>query len=122
MTRPNSDSRQDSPTAERASAAFDSIAREMLDRDAITIGAGKRGFGSNALCVHGRIFAMVSGGGLVMKLPRDRVAALLASGEGTPFDAGKGRPMKEWVTLANRPAGQMLALAEEAAAFVGGRS
>ncbi len=121
MTRPNSDSRQDSPTAEGASAAFDSIAREMLDRDAITIGAGKRGFGSNALCVHGRIFAMVSGGGLVMKLPRDRVAALLASGEGTPFDAGKGRPMKEWVTLPDRPALQMLALAEEAAAFVGGR-
>ncbi len=104
------------------SAAFESIAREMLGRDGVTIGAGKRGFGSNALCIHGRIFAMVTEGRLVMKLPRDRVAALLASGDGTPFDAGKGRPMKEWVTLTDRPARQILALAEEAAAFGGSQS
>jgi hypothetical protein len=56
-------------------------------------------FGSSALKVDNRIFAMLSGGRLVVKLPRARVAALITAGDGAPFDAGKGRPMKEWVAL-----------------------
>jgi hypothetical protein len=61
--------------------------------------AGARRFGSDALKVDGRIFAMISDGGLVVKLPSTRVAELIASGEGAPFDAGKGRPMKEWLVV-----------------------
>ncbi|RAK61852.1 hypothetical protein DJ021_15805 [Phenylobacterium hankyongense] len=54
---------------------------------------------------------------LLLKLPAARVAELIAAGVGSPFDANKGRPMKEWVTV-GAEAG-WLALAREAAAFVG---
>ena len=53
-----------------------------------------------------------------MKLPAPRVAELIASGVGAPFDAGKGRPMKEWVALRSVPQEEQLALAAEALAFV----
>jgi hypothetical protein len=45
------------------------------------------------------------------------VAGLIASGEGGPFDANKGRPMKEWVLA--RMNADWDALAREAMAFVG---
>jgi TfoX/Sxy family transcriptional regulator of competence genes len=87
----------------------------------VTFGGGRRGFGAGTLQVNGRIFAMISGGRLVLKLPAERVAALLASGEGRPFDAGKGRAMREWVALDERPDEQWLTLAEQARDFVAGR-
>jgi hypothetical protein len=58
-----------------------------------------RAFGSQALKISGAIFAMISGGRIVVKLPARRVAELIESGSGQSFDAGKGRPMKEWVGL-----------------------
>ena len=45
-----------------------------------------KGFGSDALKVRGKIFAMLSQGRLVVKLPRQRVDALVASGDGERFD------------------------------------
>jgi hypothetical protein len=95
---------------------------EALDgEDGVTVGGGRRGFGSDALQVDGRIFAMVTGGRLVLKLPAPRVAALVAASDGLPFDAGKGRPMKEWVALADDEAVAWRELALEALAFVRGR-
>lgn len=61
--------------------------------------AGAKGFGSGALKVNGKIFAMSVDESLVLKLPRARVLALIESGAGTPFDPGHGRVMKEWVVL-----------------------
>jgi len=81
----------------------------------------RRGFGSEALTVHGSIFAMVRHGALVVKLPAARVSALIASGDGASFSAGRGRPMKEWVAVAAVDPAAWQALADEAREFVGAR-
>jgi hypothetical protein len=97
---------------------FERLAAGFADQDGVELGGG-RGFGSNALRVEGRIFAMPNEAGLALKLPADRVAALLTAGKGLPFDAGKGRPMREWVVIPEAFEDRWPALAEEALAFVG---
>ena len=79
---------------------------------------GGRGFASPALTVDGRIFAMVVGGAVVLKLPRHRVEGLVAARTGLPFAAANGTPMREWVALDHGTPESHLALAEEALAFV----
>jgi hypothetical protein len=56
-------------------------------------------FGASGLNVGGKLFAMLDGGELVVKLPRQRVEELVAAGTGQPFDPGHGRLMKEWSRL-----------------------
>lgn len=73
-------------------------------------------FGSAALKVNGSIFAMSMDDRLVVKLPADRVAALIADGPGEPFGTGKGRPMREWVSLPDDAESEQLA--DEAYEFV----
>jgi hypothetical protein len=84
--------------------------------------SGRRGFGSSALKVNGSIFAMLTRGQLVVKLPRDRVSASIQDGIGSPFDAGNGTPMKEWLTVVSDDEDTWLALARESLDFVGRRS
>jgi TfoX/Sxy family transcriptional regulator of competence genes len=75
---------------------------------------------SVGLKVNGKIFAMMVRGELVVKLPKPRVDALIASGNGKPFDPRRdGRIMKEWVTITGRPATWM-SIAQEAFTFVSG--
>ena len=81
-------------------------------------GEGARTFGASALKTDGKIFAMLANGELVVKLPRQRVDELVASGAGRPFDSGRGRIMKEWVTVAPDHGDSWAALAEEAREFV----
>jgi hypothetical protein len=102
-------------------ARFALLAEALAGGEGVTLGGGKRGFGAGTLQVNGRIFAMISKGRLVLKLPSQRLAALIRSGEGVAFDAGKGRPMREWVAIDERHGDQWLPLAEEARAFVAGR-
>ena len=111
MIRPMSD---ESATQAR----FDRLAAKMANHEGVTLGSGRRGFGSGALHVNGRIFAMLTAGRLVVKLPSDRVTSLIANGEATPFDAGKGRPMKEWAAIREGTDDVWLARAEEACSFV----
>jgi hypothetical protein len=83
------------------------------------IGEG-RGFGSSGqLKVDGKIFAMLVRGVLVLKLPGKRVEELVESGDGERFDAGKGKPMREWLALSPTSGKSWMALAREAMAFVG---
>jgi hypothetical protein len=92
----------------------------LLADPAVTLGAaGRRGFGASTLQVGGKIFAMLSQGSLVVKLPRPRVDALVAAGTGTRFDPRRdGRQMKEWLVLAPAADQMWLSLAREAKAFV----
>ena len=79
-----------------------------------------KGFGSTALKVNGHIFAMLTPRmEFVVKLPRGRVLALIASGDGLAYEAGKGRPMKEWVVIKPESPLSWTTLAEEALGFVG---
>jgi hypothetical protein len=79
-----------------------------------------RSFGAGALKTHGKIFAMLVGGSLVLKLPKKRVDMLVDAGKGARFDANKGTPMKEWVVLDDSHSeAEWLELAREAKVFVG---
>jgi len=100
---------------------FERLATALAGRPGVTLPGetAGRGFGADALRVSGAIFAMLSRGRLVVKLPRARVAELIEAGTGLPFDAGKGRPMKEWVAARDADDGTWLSLAEEALAYVG---
>jgi hypothetical protein len=101
------------------------IVKALTKDDGVTVGAEKKGFGSSALQVNGKIFAMLSSKGhFVVKLPRDRVDALVESGAGVRFDPGHGRVMKEWAVIdpsSKEPSSkdQWLSLAREAMRFVG---
>jgi TfoX/Sxy family transcriptional regulator of competence genes len=80
-----------------------------------------RGFGSSCLQVDGRIFAMLVRGTLLVKLPKQRVDALVAAGKGERFDPRRdGRLMKEWLVLGPSAEDDWLSLATEARRFVGG--
>ena len=101
-----------------ADERYADLVAEFLGRPNVT--QEGKGFGSSALKVDGRIFAMLTGRSeFVVKLPRQRVEQLIAGGGGVAFDAGKGRPMKEWLVLAASSALDWNALTEEALAFVG---
>ena len=105
--------------ARNAEKRYADIVLKLKPTAGVTHVTEGKGFGSSGqLKVQGRIFAMLVRGELVLKLPRDRVAALVASGEGTFFDAGKGKPMREWFVLSPTSAKRWLPLAQEALDFV----
>jgi hypothetical protein len=80
-------------------ALFESLCEEYAGVSGVTVPEGGSGFGSNAIKINKSIFVMLVNDRLVVKLPAVRVAELISSGDGLPFDAGKGKPMKEWVAL-----------------------
>jgi len=102
------------PTA-AAEQRYTELVAAFTARPHVELGAG-RGFGGGALRAGGKIFAMLDAAGqFVVKLPAARVSALIDAGQGRPFEAGKGRPMREW--LAVEPAADWHALADEALRF-----
>ena len=93
------------------------IASAELGRRGVSAGTG---FGQNeGLRVGGRIFAMLVRGELVVKLPTERVDELVESRIASRFDAGNGRPMKEWASVSPEASRRWRGLVEEARAFVG---
>jgi hypothetical protein len=67
------------------------VVDEFADQPGVSIPreAAACGFGSGALKVNGSIFATISDGRLVVKLPRDRVHALVGNGICRPYGAGE---------------------------------
>jgi hypothetical protein len=78
---------------------FEALIDELIGTPGVTPPRGGRGFGRSAARFENKIFVMFVRGQLVVKLPRERVDALVGAGDGIRFDANKGTPMKEWFSL-----------------------
>jgi len=114
----------ESNESSKTQARFGAIASALASEPNVSLGSsGKKGFGSSALQVGGKIFAMVSStGSFVVKLPRNRVEELEGAGVGQRFDPGHGRLMKEWLSLDPASGEDWLPLAREALHFVAPKS
>lgn len=71
-------------------------------------------FGFDCLRVKGKVFAKLHNGNLVMKLPADRITALVDSDQVRSYEH-RGRLMKEWGVISRSK--DIIALAEEARVF-----
>ena len=101
------------PAGERYADLVD----DLMGSEDVTPPQGGSGFGRSALRCRGKIFAMLVRGRLVLKLPARRVTELVQAGAGVHFDANKGTPMKEWLSLDPESGEDWLALAREALDF-----
>ncbi len=127
MTRKPAAITHESETGRVAAAIMDryaAIVETFTQQAGVTFGSpGQNGFGSSALKINGKIFAMInSKGRFVVKLPRQRVEALIAAGQGERYDPGHGRLMKEWLVVEPTSEAEWIALAREAIAFVAAKT
>ena len=70
-----------------------------------------------SLKISRKMFAMLSKGNYVLKLPKERVQELINSGEGLPYDPGNGKIMKEWVIIPVEYSHKWIEFASEAKKF-----
>jgi hypothetical protein len=101
--------------------SFAALVKAFVGRPGVTFGSPgpTNQFGSSALKIDGRIFAMVSAKRLlVVKLPSERVDALVAIGIGIRSAGSRGRPLREWLALEPGSAEHWLEMAGEAMEFV----
>jgi hypothetical protein len=106
-----------------ASEAVDPLLLPILgafaeDKD-VTVG---RVLSANGLKVGGKLFAGISKGRLLIKLPAEEVASLVASKLGASFATGGDRVMKEWVTIGVERRDAWIELARRAKRFVAGEN
>ena len=98
---------------------FGEIAESFVGDSEVVFKEGK-GFGSNALKVRGKIFAMISSKGkLTVKLSAARATFIVDEGRGHYFDPGHGRKMKQWIELRSVTS-EWAELVWEARRYVGG--
>src|ERR1700688_92612 len=118
-TRVRKRSPVDSSDATAAVKRYAAVVDELIKIANVNKGApGKKGFGSGSLQIDGKIFAMLSSQQhFVVKLPRDRVDALVVARRGSRFDPGHGRLMKEWFGAGPTVDVDWVALATEALSF-----
>lgn len=101
----------------RNESAFWELIAE-LQRDDARVEAGTI-MGGRCARVRGEFLALVDfeNSGLVVKLPRARVAQLIAEGQGRPF-APAGRVFSEWVAIPTLDRRRWRSLLKEGVAFV----
>jgi uncharacterized protein YndB with AHSA1/START domain len=111
--------------APRPSTRFAAVVRAFVNEPDVSPPEAptskRRKFGSNGLKFKGKLFAMLSGDRLVLKLPEQRVAALVTSGDGQRMVSGGAREMKEWLVLDARSGQDWLLLAREACDYAKGK-
>ena len=71
----------------------------------------------NSLKYKKKMFLMLNNERFIVKLPAERVAALIESGEGLPYDAGTGKQLKEWLIISRIDLESWIKFGEEAKAF-----
>jgi hypothetical protein len=108
-------------TPDPITARYLDLVDDLMGIDGVTPPPGGSGFGRGSLKYRGKIFAMLVRGSLVLKLPADRVTALIKAGDGVAFDANKGTAMREWFSLAAESELEWLPLATEALEFAARR-
>jgi hypothetical protein len=101
----------------QAEARYEELIDGLVGTPGVTPPHGGSGFGRSAVRFQKKIFVMLVRGRLVLKLPAERVDALIAAGDGVRFDANKGTPMKEWFSLDPESDIRWLPLAQEALDF-----
>ena len=97
-----------------AEQTFERVVARLLAEPGVTLG---KGFHNPGLKLGTKLFAMLHGDGLVVKLPETRCSELLARGEARTFDRGQGTPMREWVTVTEQDARRWTSYAREALSF-----
>jgi TfoX/Sxy family transcriptional regulator of competence genes len=97
-------------------AAFAPVVKSFAKDGQVGLGSM---FSSHAvLNVNGKVFAMLVRGRLVVKLPKARVDALVATAAAERFDPGHGRIMKEWASFPAEAQPEWIGWAKEAYAYV----
>ena len=94
-------------------AAAPLLAEGVIDEGTIMGGPCARAAGEFVGMPHHK------GPGIVVKLPRDRVAELIGAGEGQPF-APAGKVFREWVLVEAHDEDRWRELLRESVAFVAG--
>ena len=74
---------------------YDELCIELLAKPGVTIG---RALSNEGLMVGGKLFAFLRRERLVVKLPLERVAEVIATGTGAPAIMGT-RTMKQWLEV-----------------------
>ena len=97
-------------------ARYEDLVADLVGEPGVTPPQGG-GFGRSAVRLNGKIFVMFVRGQLVLKLPGQRVDELIDAGHGRRFDANKGTPMREWLSLDPASDQPWLPLAREALEF-----
>ena len=99
---------------------YTSIAESLAAKQGVTRAEGKMHAVSH-LRVDNKLFAMLVNENLVVRLPKSRAEALIASGSGLHFDPGHGRPMSGWVAVGPASQEDWMSLSHEALEYVGGK-